>query len=60
MIKEVLVGTTSVGKKDTFITIKDPKTLQILCRMKNPNVPIMRRSNKTKKWIDLEENIEKN
>ena len=44
----------------TFVTIKDPKTFQVLVRMKNPVVPIVRRSNKNKRWIDLEENVMKN
>ena len=60
MTREYIVGTTSIGKKDTFVTIKDPKTFQVLVRMKNPVVPIVRRSNKNKRWIDLEENVMKN
>jgi len=56
MTKE-LVQTGYLLKKDTVVTIKDPKTFQPLCKLKNPKVPIQR---KGKRFIDLEENILKN
>jgi hypothetical protein len=57
MVTEIVTGTTCLGKTDTFLTIKDPRTLNPICRMKNPQVPIQKRG---RRFVDLEENILKN
>jgi len=60
MVREVKIGMTYAGKADTFVTIKDPKTRQVLCNLKNPHVPIRQNHNRRQKFIDLEDNVNKN
>lgn len=58
MLQEYITGTTSVGKKDLFITFKDPTTNLKLFRIKNPKVPIVHKKSRRTKFIDLAEQIE--
>ena len=53
LIKELIQGTTTINKRDIYLTIKDPNTAQVVARLKNPKVPISLPS-KFKRVIDLD------
>lgn len=40
LLKETIYGLSLKEKRDIFVSILDPKTHQILVKMKNPRVPI--------------------
>lgn len=57
--KEIVYGRTLANKRDVMWTIRDPGTRRVMAKLKNPVVPIQKINPRIRKFLDLDENINK-